>query len=419
MSQDLGRSNGMTTEAVTRSDRVTVLAFLTDAVSEQVIRDGLADIVPNGLDLRRGNVRTAISAMTKLPTPEVLIVDLSGEAQPLAALDELSELVEPGVRVLAIGETDDVDFYRQVTRGLGLMEYIFKPITRESVARHFAPLITLKTIGDEATRGGRVVAVIGARGGVGATSIATNLAWYLGVLAKRHTIFVEADLHLGSAALLLGGKTGPGLWNALENPEAIDPQFAEHSAQPISVRLHLLASEERLGGQLKYAPGAAGRLIETLRARYNFIILDLPYLPVELNRELLSLVHHRVIVMDRTLACVRDCLRLLALPNGAWQPQTPTLVLNRQGRLGGLTRKQIEEALKVKIDIEVPDLPKLFSEHLHRGEPPVGTNGPFRQVIAELAREIGFVGLPEERTDWQAPEFSLLQRLRRMVPERG
>jgi hypothetical protein len=67
----------------------------------------------------------------------------------------------------------------------------------------------------------------------------------------------------------------------------------------------------------------------------------------------------------------------------------------------------------------VPDLPKLFSEHLHRGEPPVGTNGPFRQVIAELAREIGFVGLPEERTDWQAPEFSLLQRLRRMVPERG
>ena len=374
-----------------RPDRLTVLAFLGDPATEQVLRDGLGDMPANGMDIRRGTVRTAIAAMSKMQTPEVLIVDIAGEEQPLHALGELSDVVEPGVRVLVIGDTDDVDFYRHITRGMGVMEYIFKPITREAVARHFAPLITRKTIGQEATRGGRVIAVLGARGGVGATTIAGNLSWLLGVMAKRHTVFVESDIHMGSGALLLGGKTGPGLRMALETPDRIDPLFVERAAQPVAERLQVLASEEKLTEPLHYAPGAARRLIEALRVRYNFIILDVPFLPMPCNRELIEFAHHRVIVMDPTLASVRDTLRLLGLPNGPWQPQSPTIVLNRQGRPGGLTRKQIEEALKVKIDIVIPDIPKQLNESASFGEPAIATKGPFRQAIVDLSREIGFV----------------------------
>jgi pilus assembly protein CpaE len=377
---------------MSRPDRLTVLAFLADQATEQVLRDGLGDQVANGMDIRRGTVRTAIAAMSKMQTPEVLIVDISGEEQPLHALGELSDVVEPGVRVLVIGDTDDVDFYRHITRGMGVMEYIFKPITREAVARHFAPLVTRKTVGQDATRGGRVIAVIGARGGVGATTIAGNLAWLLGVMAKRHTVFMEADLHMGSGALLLGAKTGSGLRMALEMPDRIDPLFVERAAQPVSERLQVLSSEERLSEPLNYAPGAARRLIETLRVRYNFIIIDVAYQPMLCNRELIEFAHHRVIVMDPTLASVRDTLRLLGLPNGPWQPQSPTIVLNRQGRPGGLTRKQIEEALKVKIDVVIPDIPKQLNESASFGEPAIAARGPFRQAIFDLSREIGFVG---------------------------
>ena len=281
MNQDSSRG---TVGAIGRPDRLTVLAFLSDTQTEQVLRDGLGDIVANGMDIRRGTVRTAINAMAKLQTPEVLIVDISGEDQPLHALGELSDVVEPGVRVLVIGDTDDVDFYRHITRGMGVMEYIFKPITREAVARHFAPLITRKAVGSDAARGGRVVALLGARGGVGATTIAGNLAWYLGVIAKRHTVFLESDLHMGSGALLLGGKTGPGLRMALETPDRIDPLFVERAAQPVAERLHVLASEEKLHEPLNYAKGAAQRLIETLRVRYNFIVMDVPFLPMPANR---------------------------------------------------------------------------------------------------------------------------------------
>lgn len=381
---------------VSRPDRLTVLAFLGDPATEQVLRDGLGDLVANGIDIRRGTVRTAVAAMAKMQTPEVLIVDIAGEEQPLHALGELSDVVEPGVRVLVIGDNDDVDFYRHITRGMGVMEYLFKPVTREAVARHFAPLITRKTMGQDATRGGRVVAVMGARGGVGSTTIAGNLAWLLGVMAKRHTVFVESDIHMGSGALLLGAKTGPGLRMALETPDRIDPLFVERAAQPVAERLQVLASEEKLTDPLHYAPGAARRLIEALRVRYNFIIMDVPFLPMPCNREMIEFAHHRVIVMDPSLASVRDTLRLLSIPNGPWQPQSPTIVLNRQGRPGGLTRKQIEEALKVKIDIVIPDIPKQLNESASFGEPAIATRGPFRQAIIDLSREIGFVAARED-----------------------
>jgi pilus assembly protein CpaE len=420
MNQESSHASPVESRVLSRPDRLTVLAFLNDQSTEQVLRDGLGDIVANGMDIRRGSVRTAIAAMAKLQTPEVLIVDISGEDQPLHALGELSDVVEPGVRVLVIGDTDDVDFYRHITRGMGVMEYIFKPVTREAVARHFAPLITRKTIGQDATRGGRVIAIIGARGGVGSTTIAGNLSWYLGVIAKRHTVFLESDLHMGSGALLLGGKTGPGLRMALETPDRIDPLFVERAAQPVAERLHVLASEEKLNEPLQYAKGAARRLIETLRVRYNFIVLDVPFLPMACNRELVEFAHHRVIVMDPSLASVRDTLRLLGLPNGPWQPQSPTIVLNRQGRPGGLTRKQIEDALKVKIDVVIPDIPKQLNESASFGEPAVASRGPFRQAIIDLSREVGFVSGREETTakaTGSASSFSGL--FKKLIPQRS
>ena len=121
-----------------------------------------------------------------------------------------------------------------------------------------------------------------------------------------------------------------------------------------------------------------------------------PSVPMPCNRELIEFAHHRVIVMDPSLASVRDTLRLIGLPNGPWQPQSPTIVLNRQGRPGGLTRKQIEDALKLKVDVVIPDLPKQLNESATFGEPAMTARGPFRQAIIDLSREIGFAGNRDE-----------------------
>lgn len=376
-----------------RPDRPPILAFVADAETEASLREGLVEAVPQGFDVRRGNVRAAIAALQKMATPRTLVVDVSGEDQPLSALSDLSNVVEPDVRVLVIGDREDLNFYRQVTRGLGVLEYLYKPLLRDMVARHFGPLLTNRAAQFEAVQGGRVVTVTGVRGGVGASTIAANLAYHFGVEARRHTVLLDSDLHRGTCAMQLGAKTGSGLRTALEAPSRIDELFVERSTEPVAERLHVLSGEERLTERPSYAPDAAVRLLEALRRRYNFVVIDVPFSGLTLHRDLLNLAHQRVLVMDPTLASIRDTLRLLSLPNAPSQPRRAVVVLNRLNMPGGLNRKQIEEGLKMSPDVTIPDLPKVVIHATTMGEPAIMVRGGFRASMLTLAREVAFVRL--------------------------
>jgi pilus assembly protein CpaE len=373
-------------QAPARPDRKDIVAFVADAETENILRDGLSDAAPHGVEFHRTSVRGAIDLLGQTSTPRVLIIDVTGESRPLTALESLSNVVEPDVHVLLIGEFNDVNFYRHATRILGVKEYLFKPITRDMVARHFGPIIMNRSRRPESMQGGRVVTITGVRGGVGASTIAANLAWHLGKRANRHTVLVDADLYRGSCALLLNAKSGAGLRTALETPQRIDELFIERSSQAVTERLHVLSGEENLLDQIKYEPGAAGRLIDTLRRRYNFIVIDAPFTGSGLHRDLLMLGHQRILVMEPTLVAVRDALRLLAMPNGPLQVHRGLLVLNRLKRPGTLTRNQTEDALKMKVDITIPDLPK-FVENAASFGTPAALNNKFHKGIIALAAQ--------------------------------
>jgi pilus assembly protein CpaE len=367
-----------------------VLAFVTDEASENALRRGLEEALPaSELDLRRGNLSTAIRTLQKTRTPEVLIVDVTGENHALTALGDLSEVVEPTVRVLVIGDREDVEFYRYLTRRLGAIEYLHKPLAPDHVARHFGPVILQKAPVAEAVHGGRVVTVTGVRGGVGATTLAANLAWHLSAQLRHHTLLLDGDLHRGTTAMLLGAETGPGLRVALQAPQRIDELFVERSALPVNDRLHVLAANEDLSEQPEYVVGAAQRLVTALRRRYNYVLVDVPFAPLPFNRALLDQAHLRIVVMEPTLACVRDALRLLALPNAAAQSRRALVVLNRSTTPNALTSQQIEKMLGFKPDITIPDQPRDIESAATLGTPAVTTRGPFRNAILDLARDVG------------------------------
>jgi pilus assembly protein CpaE len=381
-----------------RFDRPRLIAFTADSTTDDALREGLTDAVPEGLDIRRGGVKAAVAALRRAVTPHVLIVDLGGEEKPLTALGNLSEVVEPSVRVLAIGDSRDINFYRLITRGMGVTEYLPKPVSRENIARHFAPLLTGQGTESDAVIGGRVVTITGASGGAGATTIAANLAWHFAADARRHTVLLDPDLHRGAAAMLLDVRTGPGLRTALETPDRIDSLFVERAAQPVSAaavgtRLHVLAGEEKLDAQLAYAPDAAPRLLEELRRRYNLVVADVPFAPVPLYRGLLEHAHQRVVVMEPTLVGIRDTLRLLAMARGPLQSRRPVVVLNRVGRPGSLPRRQVEDALTMKVDVAIPDMPRQLGNAAVMGTPAVSVRSNFRTGITELARLVAFVRL--------------------------
>lgn len=398
-----------------RPDRPKVIAFVRDQDTETALREGLMEAVPQGFDIHRGTVRAAMVALQNMPTPRVLIVDVSGEDQPLSALGELSDVVEPDVRVLVIGDREDLNFYRQMTHGLGVMEYLYQPLMRDMVARYFGPRIQTGTATPEAVVGGRVVTVTGTRGGTGASTIAANLAWHFGVEARRHTVLLDADLHRGTTAMLLGAKIGPGLRTVLEAPDRIDELFVERAAQPVSKRLHVLAAEEKLSETVTYTQNAAARLLDALRRRYNFVVIDVPWSTSPLHRDLLMMANQRVLVMDPTLASVRDVLRLMALPNGPKQPGRGVLVLNRENLPGGLNRRQLDEGLKMPPDVVIPDLPKIVSYAAHMGEPAMEVRGGFRNGILQLAREVAFVRLLDSGAAATAPDTGKHGLLRRLL----
>lgn len=375
-----------------RSERKRVLCFAADPDTEAALRDGLADPTQEPVDVRRGDITAAIATMRRTATPLVLVVDVSGHPQPLAALDDLSNVVEPDVRVLVVGDRQDLGFYRHLTRGLGVADYLYKPLSAAMIAENFAPMLSRRRVAEPMARGGRLLAVTGSRGGVGASTIAANLAWYLGSVAQRHTVLLDADLHRGTGALLLGAQASGGLRAALEYPDRVDELFIERTAQYVRERLHVLASEEPLEEQPGYTPGATQRLVATLRRRYNYIVADVPFRTEPLCRDLSDLAQQRIVVMEPFLPSIRDALRLLRLPAGSGQLHRPLLVVNRGRRKGALSMKQVTETLGQPPDLVVPEGGGRVEAAETMGEPAAAHAGGFRNAIEELAHACGAAG---------------------------
>ena len=376
-------------------DRATLMAFVNDATAETVLRDGLSDATPEPFEIARGGIRAAIAALQKAETPRCLIVDIAGVDDPLTALRQLSEVVEPDVKVLVIGDFAEVDFYREVTRGMGAREYLAKPLTRDMVVRLFAPIIVGQPIAAQELTGGRVITITGARGGVGATTIAANLAWHFGVARNRPPGLHDPALHTGTAALFVDAPTGPGLRAALEMPDRIDELFVERAAMVLKDRMHVMAGQEPLSERPVCAPDAAPRLLAALRRRYNFIVADVPFQPVPLYRDLLEAASQRVVVFEPTLAGVRETLRLRALFDRPGQSERTVLLLNRDGMPGGLTLAQVEEALEGRPDMVSPDRPKRLAAAATMGDPAARQRGFFRLRVHELGRLVAFSHLLE------------------------
>jgi pilus assembly protein CpaE len=281
------------------------------------------------------------------------------------------------------------------------------------VAQLFGPFVGAREPARDPLQGGRVIAVTGVRGGIGATTIAVNLAWHFANDVRRHTLLLDANLLTGDAALVLGAKADSGLRTALETPQRIDDLFIERTAQPLGDRLFVMASEEKLADTPNIAAGAVPLLLSTVRRRYNFTIVDAPFGTDPIRREFIDTAHQRIIVLDPTLSAVRDTLRMTALPGGPAQARRPVLVLARDGQPGGLTRKQVEDATGMQMDVVVPFLPKIVRVAATLGQPACANKGTFRTAILALAREVASTRVAEaESVDPKRPLRRLINRVR-------
>ena len=366
--------------------RTPLLAFVGDDETEDALHGGLVNIV-EGIDIRRGTILHAIKYLAKEPTPRTLVVDISQVANPADELENLARICTPDVRVLVIGKETSIGFYRELVLNMGVAEYVYKPVTREGIARLFVPHIAGVTTGPNALRGASVIAVCGARGGVGTTTVAVNLALLLSMATRGHVALLDLHLQQGTAALMLGVKPIGGLRIALEQPERADALFLDRVSVEINERLRLIAAEESLDGTPTPTPDGIRIVLDLLRRRFNYVVMDLPIPVTGAELGALRAARHLLVVMAPDLAGIRDADRLCQLAAGLGTVHA-SIVLNRVGMPGGLTTAMIGQGLGAKPTFLIPDLARQLGRAANLGKPALAECTAFRKAMALVAQEI-------------------------------
>lgn len=373
------------------SDRTAALAFVMDDATEAALRGGLVEF-SESLQIRKGGLRQALRALENEASPRILIVDVTGVADPISELDSLALVCAPDTIVLLLGERSDIEFYRDITRNLGVSEYLSKPLTRDAVSRLIGPYAAGAEPERVSSRGGRVVAVCGSRGGVGATTVAVNLALQVAERTRGQVAVLDLHLRGGHAAMMMGVRATPGLRLALEEPQRTDALLLERIALPVGDRLHVIAAEEAFDSDPTPTPEGVARVMELLRQRFNVVVVDMPIRPSAAERQALLVARHALVVLGPDLASLRDgeqTRRMISEMIGAGRTM---MVLNRANTPGALQMAMVKEALGTLPDAVIPDLPRVLPQAANMGSPALSRSTALQRALAPVTQEISGVG---------------------------
>ena len=348
-------------------------AFVCDDATADMLRPIAVEHGWSPEKVNKGGLRNAVQSLSVSASPVILFVDLSESADPLNDINGLAEVCEPGTVVIATGQVNDVRLYRDLLSS-GIHDYLLKPFTVDQLRDSFAHAQSILSgpRGEaQADKPHVMTAVIGVRGGVGASSLSTSLAWLLGEKSLRSTALLDLDVHFGTGALSLDLEPGRGLTDAIENPSRIDGLFIERAMVRANERLSVLSAEAPIHQPLMTDGAAFFQLQEEMRNAFESTVIDLPRHMLIQHPHLVHDAHVAVVVAELTLAATRDAIRVLAwLKSNA--PQTKVIVVANRVPNGGaleISRKDFEQSIERQVDLIFPFDSKLAAQSAKLGKP--------------------------------------------------
>jgi len=370
-------------------------AYVCDDATADQIRAISVELGWSADKVNKGGLRNAVQSLSVSASPNVLFVDLSESGDPLNDINALAEVCEPGTVVIASGQVNDVRLYRDLVAS-GIQDYLLKPFSldqlRETLTQAQAVFNAPKHVDASADRPHMMAAVIGARGGVGASTIATSLAWLFGDRSNRSTALLDLDVHFGTGALALDLEPGRGLTDAIDNPSRIDGLFIERAMVRANDKLAVLSAEAPISQPLMSDGSAFFQLQEEMRQAFECTIIDLPRNMLVQHPHLLHDVQATIVVAELTLAAARDVIRILSwLKSNA--PQTKIFVVANRVPVTGVpevNRKDFETSIERKIDLVIPLDQKLAAQAAKLGKPlaEAGKGAKTTQALVELAQRV-------------------------------
>lgn len=334
--------------------RLRILACLGDLETGQVVRELSETWGWQNPIIHDGGIAEARAALEQSAAPNLLIVDIDGSNDPAGDLYSLAALCPPDITVIAVGKRNDLALYRNLLE-LGVTEYLNKPVTVAMFERALRRGQRAANTNVE-RRQTQLVTLIGARGGVGTTTIATGISWCISQIHQQTVSAVDLDLHFGNLGLSVDLAPSAGLREVLEYPTRIDSRLLGSAMMDAGPRLRVLAAEEPLIDQLRASPAAADAIVSVLRTDCDFIVVDLPRHLDEMVRRMITLSSTSIVVTDLSLASARDALRLVEFCK-LLAPAARHLVLANQvgaAHRGETGRAEFERATRLTLDHVIP-----------------------------------------------------------------
>jgi pilus assembly protein CpaE len=354
--------------------RVSVQAFCETVETALAVRAAGEDrrLDKAHLSVHMGGVAAAIDTYHTQPTPNVIILETEQHSDILAGLDELATVCDAGTRVVVIGSSNDAAPYRELVRR-GVNDYVIGPVETIDVVRAICGLFSAS----DAVTVGRIIAIIGAKGGVGASTVAHNVAWAISRDLALDSVVVDLDLAFGTAGLDYNKDPLQGIANAVFAPDRPDTALIDRLMAKCTDRLSLLAAPATLDRVYDFGEQAFDAIFDTLRMTTPCIVLDIPHQWSGWTKRALVGADDILIVAEPDLANLRNTKNMMNMLKASRpNDRSPLYCLNQVGmpKRPEINARGFTKTLEVQPIAAIPFDCRMFGTAANNG-----------QMIAEIA----------------------------------
>ncbi len=363
-------------EHIAPAPRISIQAFCDTVETAAAVQAAGDDrrLAKTHLKLQMGGVTAAVEAYRTSPTPNVVLLETETRGHDiLAGLDQLAEVCDAGTRVVVVGRVNDVVLYRELVRR-GISDYLIAPVSTIDVVRAICGLYAPST---DAKPLGRIIAVVGAKGGVGASSVAHNVAWAIAGDLGMDAVVTDLDLAFGTAGLDYNQDPPQGIADAVFSPERVDTNFIDRLLSKCTDHLSLLAAPATLDRVYDFASESFEAIFDSLRSTIPCVVLDVPHQWTGWTRRTLISADDILVVAEPDLANLRNTKNLVDLLRAARpNDHRPFYCLNKVGvpKRPEIKVADFAKALDDEPVATIPFEPQLFGTAANNG-----------QMIAEIS----------------------------------
>jgi pilus assembly protein CpaE len=361
-------------EHIAPAPRVSVQAFCETVETAAAVQAAAEDrrLGKAHIKIQMGGMPAAIEAYRSAPTPNVIVLETEPRGDILAGLDQLATVCDSGTRVVVIGKVNDVTLYRELVRR-GVSDYVIAPIATIDVVRSICGLFSAP----EAKAVGRIIAVVGAKGGVGASTIAHNVAWAIARDLALDSVVADLDLAFGTAGLDYNQDPPQGIADAVFSPDRVDTAFIDRLLSKCTDHLSLLAAPATLDRVYDFGSEAFDSIFDTLRSTMPCIVLDVPHQWSGWTKRALIGADDILIVAAPDLANLRNTKNMYDLIKASRpNDRAPLYCLNQVGvpKRPEISASEFAKAIETPPIVTIPFDPQMFGSAANNG-----------QMIAEIA----------------------------------